>query len=125
MVNGKATSLITTNDNRKLLAESKLFGQYAVKIDTTSPRVSPLNFKESDSIVRTNALIWKAEDSQTDIFNYNLLVDGEWQPLEFDLKTNRLIYIRNGASKKSSVIEVLVSDNCGNIRSWKKKLYFE
>jgi hypothetical protein len=123
--NGKPTSLLTKNDQQSLLAESKLFGQYAVKIDTIAPRISANNFKESDSVVRTNTLIWKVMESQTEIYNYNILVDGEWQPLEFDLKSNRLIFIRNGSAKKSSIIEVLVSDNCGNVRSWKKKLYFE
>jgi murein DD-endopeptidase MepM/ murein hydrolase activator NlpD len=125
MSNGKATALNTTNDKQKLFAESKLFGQYSVKIDTMAPKISTVNFKEWDTLIRTKTLIWKVTDSQTDIFNYNILEDGEWQPLEFDLKSNRLIYIRNGASNESAVIEVLVSDNCGNFRSWKKKLYFE
>jgi hypothetical protein len=123
--NGKPTPLITKNENQKLIAESKLFGQYAVKVDSIAPKISPLNFKEKDSVIHSKTLVFKLIDSQTDIFNYTILIDGEWQPMEYDLKSNRLIYFHNGASKKSSFVEVLVSDNCGNIGSWKKKLYFD
>jgi hypothetical protein len=125
MSNGKPTSLVTKNESQKLIAESKVFGQYTVKIDTISPKISANNFKESDTLLHSNIVIWKVIDSQTDIFNYNILVNGEWQSLEYDLKSNRLIYVRKDTELKLATIEVLVSDNCGNIGAWKKKLYFD
>jgi hypothetical protein len=118
-------ALITRLENNKLLAESKLFGIYSVRVDTISPKVTPLNFKESDSLINKNILTWKVTDSQTDIKNYNLLVNGEWYPLEYDLKTNRLIYVRNQTHRMKNSIEILVSDNCGNITSWKKEFCFQ
>jgi hypothetical protein len=123
--NGKSTPLFTKIENQKLTAESKVFGQFNVKIDTIAPKVLPENFKESDTLIRGKKLIWKVLESQTDIFNYNLLVNGEWKPLEYDLKTNRLIYFRKDEMIKKALIEILVSDNCENIGSWKKNLYFE
>jgi hypothetical protein len=117
--------LVTKNESQKLIAESKVFGQYTVKIDTISPKISANNFKESDTLLHSNIVIWKVIDSQTDIFNYNILVNGEWQSLEYDLKSNRLIYVRKDSELKLATIEVLVSDNCGNIGTWKKKLYFD
>jgi murein DD-endopeptidase MepM/ murein hydrolase activator NlpD len=123
--NGKATSLSTKNENQKLIAESKIFGQFSVKIDTIAPKISASNFKETDTVVHSKNLIWKVSDSQTDIFNYNITVNGEWQPLEFDLKSNRLIFVRQNEEMKSAVIEILVTDNCENIGSWKKTLFFE
>jgi hypothetical protein len=123
--NGKTTPLFTKIENQKLLAESKVFGEFTVKIDTTSPKVLPENFKIGDTLIHSNKLIWKVIDSQTDIFNYNILVNGEWQPLDYDLKTNRLIYVRKDSEIKSATIEILVSDNCENIISWKKNLYFD
>lgn len=123
--NGKSTSLVTKIENQKLLTESKVFGQFNVKIDTTAPKVFPSNFKESDTLIHGNKLIWKVLDSQTDIFNYNILINGEWRPLEYDLKTNHLIFIRKDTSIKTATIEILVSDNCENIGSWKKNLYFD
>jgi murein DD-endopeptidase MepM/ murein hydrolase activator NlpD len=123
--NGKTTPLFTKIENQKLLAESKIFGEFTVKIDTTSPKVLPENFKIGDTLIHSNKLIWKVIDSQTDIFNYNILVNGEWQPLDYDLKTNRLIYVRKDSEIKSATIEILVSDNCENIGSWKKNLYFD
>jgi hypothetical protein len=119
------SALITRFENNNLLAESKLFGVYSVCIDTISPKVTPLNFKESDSLINKNILTWKVTDSQTDIKNYNLLVNGEWHPLEYDLKTNRLIYVRNQTHRMKNSIEILVSDNCGNITSWKKEFCFQ
>lgn len=118
-------ALITRFENNKLLAESKLFGIYSVRVDTISPKVTPLNFKESDSLINKNILTWKVTDSQTDIKNYNLLVNGEWYPLEYDLKSNRLIYVRNQTHRMKNSIEILVSDNCGNITSWKKEFCFQ
>jgi murein DD-endopeptidase MepM/ murein hydrolase activator NlpD len=123
--NGKTTPLFTKIENQKLLAESKVFGEFTVKIDTTSPKVLPENFKIGDTLIHSNKLIWKVIDSQTDIFNYNILVNGEWQSLDYDLKTNRLIYVRKDSEIKSATIEILVSDNCENIGSWKKNLYFD
>ena len=123
--NGKTTSLFTKIENQKLITESKVFGEFTVKIDTISPKVFPENFKITDTMIHSNKLIWKVIDSQTDIFNYNILVNGEWQPLEYDLKTNRLIYVRKDSEIKSATIEILVSDNCENISSWKKNLYFD
>jgi hypothetical protein len=123
--NGKTTSLFTKNENQKLITESKFFGEFNVKIDTTEPKVFPENFKTVDTLIHSNKLIWKVVDSQTDIFNYNILVNGEWKPLDYDLKTNRLIYVRKDSEIKSATIEILVSDNCENISSWKKNLYFD
>jgi hypothetical protein len=123
--NGKTTPLFTKIENQKLLAESKIFGEFTVKIDTTSPKVLPENFKIGDTLIHSNKLIWKVIDSQTDIFNYNILVNGEWQPLDYDLKTNRLIYVRKDSEIKSATIEILVLDSCENIGSWKKNLYFD
>ncbi|MBM3185947.1 MAG: M23 family metallopeptidase [Bacteroidetes bacterium] len=123
--NGKSTPLFTKIENQKLTAESKVFGQFYVKIDTIAPKIFPENFKESDTLIHGKKLIWKVLESQTDIFNYNILVNGEWKQLEYDLKTNRLIYFRKDKTIKTAIIEILVSDNCENIGSWKKILYFE
>ena len=120
--NGKANALLTTQINGKLNAESKLFGIYSVKIDTIAPKITPLNFKETDSVITKSTLTWKVSDSQTDIKNYNLLVNGEWFPLEYDLKSNRLIYVRDKIHRMEEKIEVLVTDGCGNIGIWKKEL---
>jgi hypothetical protein len=117
--------LVTKNENQRLIAESKVFGLYAVKIDSIAPKITPSNFKETDSIIHSKNLIWNVIDGQTDIFDYNILVNGEWQPLEYDLKSNRLIFIQKDLEMKLATVEVLVSDNCGNIGSWKKKLHFE
>ena len=123
--NGKISSLVTSNNKHKLFADSKSFGQYSVRIDTIAPKISSINFKETDTLILSEQLIWKVTDSQTEIYNYNILVNGEWHPLEYDLKTNRLIYIREDEGNKSAMFEVLVSDNCRNITSWKKKLYLD
>jgi hypothetical protein len=123
--NGKPSFLATSSEQKKLIAETKTFGQFNVKIDTISPKIIPRNIKETDSIVHSNKLIFVVNDDQTDIFNYNILVNGEWRPLEYDLKSNQLIYLRKDKEIKWAMIEVLVSDNCGNIGSWKKKLYFD
>ena len=117
--------MFTKIENQKLITESKVFGEFTVKIDTISPKVFPENFKTGDTLIHSNKLIWKVIDSQTDIFNYNILVNGEWQPLDYDLKTNRLIYVRKDLEIKSATIEILVSDNCENSGSWKKNLYFD
>jgi hypothetical protein len=125
MSNGKPISLVTNHESQKLIADSKIFGQYAIKIDTISPKITANNFKDTDTVLYLKTLIWKVTDSQTDIFNYNILVNGEWQPLEYDLKSNRLVFNRNDMEMKKATIEILVSDYCGNIGSWKKNLYFD
>lgn len=121
----KISALATRFENNKLLAESKFFGVYAIRVDTIPPKVTPLNFKETDSLINKKILTWKVTDSQTDIKNYNLLVNGAWYPLEFDLKSNRLIYVRNQAHRMDNTLEIVVSDNCGNISSWKKEFCFQ
>ncbi|NBR13017.1 MAG: hypothetical protein EBU01_00400, partial [Crocinitomicaceae bacterium] len=53
------------------------------------------NFKETDSLITKERMSWKVSDSQTDIVNYQIFVEGKWFPMEYDLKNKVLVFKRN------------------------------
>jgi hypothetical protein len=118
-VNSKGNHALSTiiNENR-LHAESKYLGAFSIKIDTIAPSVLSSNFKESDTIISKEKLTWKISDIQTGIKEYHLFVEGVWQPIEFDLKNNLLIFRRNPLIRSEQNLELIVTDFCGNTTFW-------
>lgn len=108
----------------KLVAESKFLGEFSVKIDTVPPTITTSNFKETDSLITKERMSWKVSDSQTDIVNYQIFVEGKWFPMEYDLKNKVLVFKRNPMMRAEQEVEIKVEDSCGNVAVWCGTLCF-
>ena len=87
-----SSALITKIENGKLIGDAKSAGTFTVHLDTVAPKITAINFKSADSLITKEKLIWKMTDSQTDIVSYGILVEGNWFPLEYDLKNNWIVF---------------------------------
>jgi hypothetical protein len=122
--NGKTHALSTTAENEWLISESFFLGTFSLKCDTISPTIKPFNFKETDTLVNSSALTWKVSEKETKIKEYALYIDGQWQLLEFESKASILIFNRPEKICGKHLLELIVTDICGNQKVWRKELYF-
>jgi hypothetical protein len=109
---------------KRLLAESKHFGKFAISADTTPPKimasVKPL---AGDSIVdlrNLNVLRFKATDNLSGIKKYRATIDGSWVLCEYDEKSDLLFYTFDNAVQPGvHHFKLQVTDDKENTKEWK------
>ena len=103
--------------------EPKYFGTYKMKTDSIGPTVRSVNFSLSTTSYSRNIMQWRIADSQTGIADYDLFIDGKWELLEYDYKSN-MVTFDCSAIKGEKEIKVIVVDEVGNITEWKSRINF-
>ena len=123
--NGKVTSL-----GGKMAADgyvetnTRSLGQYALKIDSISPVVKILNFKENDTITSKNTLKVKITDDMTGIDSYNMYANDTWILGQYDAKNDLLYYEVDAYMKPGkNTVKVVVKDAVGNTTTKKVSVY--
>jgi len=92
-------------------------GIYAIGIDTIAPNVSPLRFRDNDTLNENSELRFVINDNFSGISDYKAYIDGSWALFEWDPKNSLLTYrpdekyLQKG--KKHS-LELSVWDNRAN-----------
>jgi hypothetical protein len=124
-INGDAIE--TTRENGFLASESKQLGTFSIQVDTISPVIQFL--PTSSNVVIPSEFYWKITDGLSGIASYELLLNGEWNIVYFDQKSN-LVSWKN--DRRASIIgpvtenvlsmEFRVTDRCGNVQTWTKVL---
>ncbi|WP_455169948.1 M23 family metallopeptidase [Aegicerativicinus sediminis] len=115
--NGK--KIYFTGASRKgdfLSAWENNFGTFTIGIDSISPSITAVNFKDGQWISSANSLIIKIEDSESGISNYRATVNGKWILMEYDYKKDLLIHnFDDGVlTEAENKLKVIVTDNVGN-----------
>jgi hypothetical protein len=109
----------TSVDSKNWLeAETKTLGKINIGIDTIPPVIKPLNFNLNDTILTKRTLTWKITESQTEIIDYDLLIDSMWCVLEYEKKGSYLIATLPMLSNEPHTLEVVAVDACQNKTSW-------
>lgn len=121
-VNSEA--LKTIKKEGVLIAESINLGSVVIQIDTIKPTISSNNFNDPSSIISNKILNWKVSDSQTSIANYNLFIDDQWTPIQYDLKNKLLVFKKDKQLSGEHSFKIIISDDCGNEKIWEKKMAF-
>jgi hypothetical protein len=121
---GRTHAIESTVTGDWISGESMDLGSFKVRIDTIAPSLSPLNFKGNSVIGNKNRLTWKVTEYQTDLTDYDLLIDGKWYLLEYESKGDYLFFDKPKDLKGKHTIEVIVKDTCGNERSWTSQVTF-
>lgn len=113
---GKVTSL-----GGKMMADgyvettTRSLGQYALKIDSISPRIKVVNFKDNDTITSSNTLKVKITDDMTGIDSYNMYANDAWILGQYDAKNDLLYYEVDSHMKQGdNNVKVVVKDAVGN-----------
>jgi len=124
-INGDA--LETTRENDWLAAESKQLGTFSIKVDTIAPSI--LFMPVSSNVAVPSQFSWKITDGHSGIAHYELFINGEWNIVYFDQKSNLVTWKNDrGAmifgTKSEGVLsmEFRVTDRCGNVQTWLKEM---
>lgn len=122
-INGDA--LESTRENGWLATESKQLGTFSIKVDTVAPVI--VFMPTSSNVVIPNQFSWKMTDGQSGIAKYELLINGEWNTVYFDQKSNLVTWkndrratIIGPPSENVLSMEFRVTDRCGNVQIWSK-----
>tara|TARA_R110002072_G_scaffold20688_3_gene74832 strand:+ start:1872 stop:3566 length:1695 start_codon:yes stop_codon:yes gene_type:complete len=122
---GRHRSIAVLYDNDLLIFEPKYFGSYKLRRDTIAPKIGALNLKSNSTSLVGKTLQWSIRDTETGIADYDLFINGEWVLLEFDGKKHKITYTRELSFKGEKQLVLKVADDCGNVRTWSKKLIFK
>ena len=121
---GKRKALITNYSNEQFSAPSKFMGTFSLQVDTIPPKLKNFNFQMSEPIKSKQTLTWKVHESETDLLDYDLFINGEWHLLEYEYKSDLLIFEPRQSIKGQKEVLLIVSDNCGNKTIWRSSLFF-
>ncbi|MBN8703739.1 MAG: M23 family metallopeptidase [Bacteroidetes bacterium] len=106
-----------------IVAKTRSFGNFVLKIDTMPPTVTSINVKAGKPFYAKQLLRFKAFDGATGIKDYDGYIDGKWILFEYDQKRNLLFHELDGSIEKGTHnFDLLVKDGRGNVRRYKSKI---
>lgn len=94
---------------------TKNLGQFTLAVDTIAPKIFNVNLHEGKSL-KEKKVIFKITDDLSGIKSYNGFINEKWVLLEYDAKTNRLIYEVDDSelAEGKNDLKLTVADNLGN-----------
>jgi hypothetical protein len=105
-------------------ATPRVFGQFAIGVDTVPPRITPINIRNGANMTGASDIRLKISDDFSGIRSYNGWIDQEWALFEYDAKNN-LLYYRFDAERLSKstthTLRLTVVDEKGNAKSYHAK----
>lgn len=112
----KPSFINTTRKGDSLIGRSSTFGTFALEIDNTKPKITPVNFANGKWISKENQLNVKISDDLSGISSYRATINGKWILMEYEYKTDLLTYDFNDKiiSETENNFKLIVTDNVGN-----------
>ena len=101
-------------DGKWLVARVREFGYFYVLLDTTAPKITPVNVKQNQ-LFTGNTIRFTISDNLSGIVSYKGLLDGKWTLMEYDPKNKRLQYTMDkelAAGEHS--LQITVADDVKN-----------
>ena len=121
---GKRKVLKTNYSEGKFSAQSKFTGVFSLQVDSIPPIIKPSNFTIGQIIGSKQQLTWKVLEKETDLVDYDLYIDGEWQLLEYEYKGDYLIYKPRKNYSGTKELIITAKDSCGNSTRWTNMVTF-
>ncbi len=113
--------------NGKITAKTYKFGTFTVSIDTTPPKIKPLNIYENAKFINDTSIRFQVTDNLSGIQNYHCFIDGKWVLLDYDYKINRLTYLFDKHTEQNGKLHTLqltVIDGKGNTGYYSTKFFY-
>lgn len=122
---GKVYPISTSRKGNKLRASSRYFGTFAISKDTDLPSITPINFRDQQWISKNKTLKLKIDDATSGIDGYRATVNGKFILMEYDYKTDLLVYdFEDGiVTEKENRLKVIVTDEVGNSNTFEAVFY--
>jgi hypothetical protein len=108
---GKSSKL----ENNFIKTQIREFGNYAVAVDTTPPVIKPVNVGQNKNVGKQQNLSFKITDNLSGIKSYRGTLNGKWILMDFDAKSNLLVYMFDDRIKPGkNSFRLVVKDAVGN-----------
>ncbi len=113
-INGKDVSACsTTMEGDRLVASTRSFGGFAVRLDTIGPTVKAVNFTDGKAF-NGKSLTVKIGDNLTGVVSYHCYINDEWVLAEHDGKNASLTASAETLKKGRNKVVFVVTDAVGN-----------
>ena len=120
---GKVSSLGGKMVKGTMEVETRNLGEFTLKIDSIAPTVSPVNFKNGQSVAELKSLRFKIADDMTGVDSYNIYLNDKWALGQYDAKNNLLYYEFDSHMPSGTVnVKVVVKDGVGNKKTYTAKV---
>ena len=111
IVNVRGGSIGGVYDNGFIKANAREFGNYFIKIDTTPPRITPINITDGKVLTNISRISFKVSDNLSGLRNFRATIDGRWVLMEFDAKRALLWHTFDGNTGPGNhQLQLVVSD---------------
>ena len=98
-----------------LTAKSREFGSYYIVIDTTPPKITPINILKGKNMSALKVITLSIRDNLSGIADYHGYIDGKWQLMEMDGKSAVVrMAIPSGLSAGEHIFKLTVTDDRNN-----------
>ena len=112
---GRVSAAGGTYRNGHVTARLRTLGTFFVIVDTTAPKITPVNIREGQDLRQAASMQVKIEDDLSGIASYNGTVDGEWVLFAYDPKRKMLAYdFDENVPPGNHRLELVVTDQMGN-----------
>lgn len=113
---GKFYYVSTKRKDNVLYTLSKNLGEYTLKTDNESPKVSGIGFKDGNWLTKFKTIKVKIYDRGSGIKSYRGTIDGKWIRMAYDPKRNVLTYDFSDKTLEGTLhkLKVVVIDNVNN-----------
>lgn len=115
LVDARGSSIGGTYRDGLVVAQTRNFGSFHVRVDTVAPRIQAVNIAEGRNMANQSRINFKISDDLSGIASFNAYINGEWALMEYDPKTRSLWHVLDpGMAKGRHRLRLEVRDGKGN-----------
>lgn len=115
----------TYKHKNRFTTKTRTFGKFELHSDTKSPTIKPVNFREKQWMSNHSSLVFEIDDNETGVKNYRATINGKFILMEYDYKTDRLVYDFSDdvISETENNLKIIVLDHVGNSSTFEGTFY--
>ncbi|MDR1172956.1 MAG: peptidoglycan DD-metalloendopeptidase family protein [Bacteroidales bacterium] len=121
---GRRSSAGGTYRDGVVCTDSRVFGEFAIGVDTVPPRITPVNIKNGANMRGVPNIRFKIGDNFSGINTYSGWIDGQWALFQYDAKNDLLYYCFDTdrlTKNTQHALELKVTDSKGNTAEYRAK----
>jgi hypothetical protein len=102
---------------------TRSFGVFSLMIDTIAPQIRPVNISQNKNIAQQKEIRIRISDELTGIKSYRGAMNGKWILMDYDPKSELLVYeIDERTQIGANHFRLVVEDHAGNEASYEARL---